>query len=448
MHHINLGRQRTALVVLSLFLGILSTVAQDIPKDTITELQTEFTQEYNKPFVKATPSLSLGDLPESLEDAFSSLVQNRYKEYYTLSGIQTGVNKKDLSHTLTGEELYRKRLKALECTIPLDCNSVVVEAIEMYTTRFSTFMGGMLARSTYYFPMMEEILDSYKLPLELKYLAIVESALNPTAVSRRGATGLWQFMLSTGKVFGLHIDSLIDERRDPVKSTHAMCQYFKDMYALYGDWLLAIAAYNCGPGNINRAIRRADGNTNFWKIFPYLPKETRSYVPFFIAAYYTMAYYREHDIHPETVTIPLAVDTVHLNRRFSFGEISEMIGISVEQLKHLNPAYRRQIIPGNRNTQLLTLPQPFISRFLDKREAIQAYEAEHPEVIAQREEKERKETTPDIPNLKYTYYTVKNGDTLGGIARRFRGTTVAKIRKANGLKGTQIHIGQRLRIPR
>lgn len=432
----------------------------------------------------------IGRLPESFELTLDSLLNRRYKEYYNLAKPD-----KPTPETRTLDQLYQKRLHAMESDIPLTYNPVVRQAIDLYVNKRSGLLSSMLSKATYYFPIIETALDRNGLPLELKYLAIVESALNPTAVSRAGATGLWQFMLPTGKAYGLHIDSMIDERCDPHKSSQAMADYFKDMYALYGDWMLAIAAYNCGPGNINKAIRRSGGKTDFWQIYQYLPRETRSYVPFFIAAFYAMEHYQEHDIRPNRVIMPLATDTVHIHSKLSFSALSDMTGVDLDLIRELNPKYKREIIPGNNGAQILRLPASDACQFsVQKDSLIQSYLAAEKEAkrtithtvskgetldkiakkygITQEEILEwneletnatiksgqrlrillpdsyvEQQVKPQKATANYRYYTVKRGDTLSGIAKKFRGTSVAKIRKANGIRGNMIRAGQKLKIP-
>ena len=391
----------------------------------------------------------LGRLPESFSMETDSLLNARYREYYSYSK-KNAVPKSDAK---SSDELYRSRLRAMESAIPLPYNDVVREAIELYVGGRGALISKMLARSAMYFPIIEEELDRQRLPLELKYLSIVESALNPSAVSRAGATGLWQFMLRTGKIYGLHIDSLVDERMDPQKSTRAMAAYFKDLYGIYGDWLLAIAAYNCGPGNVNKAIQRAgEGRKSFWDVYRFLPRETRSYVPFFIAAYYAMEHYEEHDINPSLVRLPLATDTVHVNRRLTFRDISHAINIPVEQIEELNPAYKKDIIPGNNGTMVLTLPTAYATAFVEKMPALasaakETYEEAQKEAEEfQKQPPKEKKTKKKAPSKRY--YKVKKGDTLIGIARRYKGVTVNEIRRANGIRGNNIKPGQRLVIPR
>ena len=382
----------------------------------------------------------LGRLPESFDMALDSLLNARYKEYYSLSKPHRQASKRELE---SKDQLYRDRLAQMESAIPLTYNPAVREAIDLYVNRRSNLMSLMLSRATYYFPIIEEELDRQGLPLELKYLAIVESALNPTAVSRMGATGFWQFMLRTGKIYGLTINSVIDERMDPRKSTRAMCEYFKDMYALYGDWMLAIAAYNCGPGNINKAIRRSGGKRDFWEIFPYLPRETRSYVPFFIAAFYSMEYYREHDIRPSAIHIPIATDTVHLARRCTTRELAEITSVSLDTIELLNPMYKKGIIPGNQQSQVIVLPAQAAIDFASNKEK---YFASH-----HKSEAKEENNASDIDEVqtadseREVTYRVRRGDSLGSIARRYHVTT-AQIKAWNGLRSNMIHPGQRLVI--
>ena len=382
----------------------------------------------------------LGRLPESFDMALDSLLNARYKEYYSLSKPHRQASKRELE---SKDQLYRDRLAQMESAIPLTYNPAVREAIDLYVNRRSNLMSLMLSRATYYFPIIEEELDRQGLPLELKYLAIVESALNPTAVSRMGATGFWQFMLRTGKIYGLTINSVVDERMDPRKSTRAMCEYFKDMYALYGDWMLAIAAYNCGPGNINKAIRRSGGKRDFWEIFPYLPRETRSYVPFFIAAFYSMEYYREHDIRPSAIHIPIATDTVHLARRCTTRELAEITSVSLDTIELLNPMYKKGIIPGNQQSQVIVLPAQAAIDFASNKEK---YFASH-----HKSEAKEKDSAPDIDeeqaadSEREVTYRVRRGDSLGSIARRYHVTT-AQIKEWNGLRSNTIHPGQKLVI--
>ena len=240
----------------------------------------------------------------------------------------------------------------------------------MYSVRRREQVAYMLTLGDYYFPLFEEMLDRHGLPLELKYLPVIESALNPVAVSRMGATGLWQFMLKTGQGYGLEVNSLVDERRDPYKSTEAAVRYLKDLYSIYGDWNLVIAAYNCGPGNVNKAIARSGGKQDYWEIYYRLPRETRGYVPAFIAANYIMNYYAEHNICPMKPNDFQALDTVHVNQEIHFGQIAEILDIPVNELQRLNPQFKRDIVPGNYKPYALVLPTKKMIAFIDKKDEI------------------------------------------------------------------------------
>jgi membrane-bound lytic murein transglycosylase D len=281
--------------------------------------------------------------------------------------------------------------------------------------------------------------------MELKYLPIIESALNPRAVSRQGATGLWQFMLATGKTYGLEQNSLVDDRRDPVKSTWAAARYLKDLYAIYQDWNLVLAAYNCGPGTINKAIRRAGGTSDYWRIYNFLPKETRGYVPAFIAANYIMTYYCEHGICPMATEWPAATDTITVTRNLHLGQVAEVCGVELEQLRGLNPQYKRDIVPGQSQPSVLRLPQSAVNAFIDSGDSIYAYKAD--EYLTKRQLVDVNETGSRAakPSGKATYHKVRKGDTLGGIAKKY-GVSVAQLRRVNNLKGNNIAVGKNLKI--
>ena len=311
----------------------------------------------------------------------------------------------------------------------------------------------MLGLSDYYFPIFEGELDAAKLPLELKFLPIIESALTPTAISRAGAAGLWQFMISTGRMYNLEINSLVDERFDPIKSTKAAARYLKELYSIYGDWNLAIAAYNCGPGGVNKAIRRAGGKQDFWEIYPYLPKETRAYVPIFIAANYSMIYYEEHNLCPKTVRLPKMTDTIMVNKRIHFQQISSVLKMPVEEIRLLNPQYKRDIIPGDIKPYSICLPMNYANQFIEKINEIYTYKSES--LIIRRDEtllpvvdepKSVERTSSKSRRGGYTYHVVKRGQTLSGIAKKYH-VTVPQIKKWNSLgKKTKIVKGQKLKI--
>lgn len=373
-------------------------------------------------------------------------------------------------------EIYVERLSRMQTAIEMPYNDIVRSYIDRYTQRMRHGVSVMLGACNFYMPIFEEALESYQVPLELKYLPIIESALNPGATSRVGAAGLWQFMIGTGKRYGLEVTSLIDERRDPIKSSYAAAHYLHELYKIFGNWTLAVASYNCGPGNVSKAIKRAGGETDFWAIYPYLPKETRGYVPAFIAATYVMTYYCDHNICPVETRLPAATDTLMISRPLHFKQIAQATGLDIEEIKALNPQYRTNSIPGNSHPCTLRLPMDAINTFLEAGDSI--YGDTSNEYFTNRREIffNEKGQVIDKPNgdlaadgdnanaaeqaaankyakapakkpapKKSKTVKVKPGDTLGSIAARNH-TTVAKIKKANGLRSDMIKPGQSLRI--
>jgi len=343
------------------------------------------------------------------------------------------------------DSAYTRRLHSMPTVMELSYNSVVRKYIEMYADRKREQVSYMLALGDYYFPMFEQALDRHGLPLELKYLPVIESALNPVAVSRAGATGLWQFMLRTGKGYGLEVNSLVDERRDPHKATDAAARYLKDLYAIYGDWNLVIAAYNCGPGNVNKAIARSGGKRDYWQIYHHLPRETRGYVPAFIAANYIMNHYADHNICPaHTYNTSVALDTVQVNERIHLAQIAGVLNISVNELRRLNPQFRKDIIPGDFKPYSLVLPSEKMYAFIDKGTEITNYQRS--QYLTHRSNTdgylEGYETSVS-GNSTNVYYRVKKGDNLSAIARR-NGITLSQLKSWNGLRSNRIGIGKRL----
>ena len=342
------------------------------------------------------------------------------------------------------DSVYIDRLSRIPSIIEMPFNDIVKKHIEAYTTRLRNKVSFILAAANFYMPLFEEALDTYDLPLELKYLPIIESALNPTALSRQRASGLWQFMLRTGKIYGLENNSLVDERRDPIKSTWAAARYLKDLYNIYKDWNLVLAAYNCGPGNVNKAIRRAGGTTDYWEIYPFLPKETRGYVPGFIAANYVMHYYCEHGICPLETQLPATSDTIHIHKDLNLNQVAGVCNIDIEQLRSLNPQYKKDIVPGNSKPYVLRLPNNTANQFIELQDSIYAYKAN--QYLGKRKTVAVKETVTGKGNSKNaTYHKIRRGDTLGGIAARYR-TTVSQLRKLNNIKGNNITAGKTIRI--
>jgi membrane-bound lytic murein transglycosylase D len=339
------------------------------------------------------------------------------------------------------DEVYIERIKKMNSFITLPYNEIVRNYIILYSEKMPTRMAHMLGLCNYYMPIFEEILNRYDMPEELKAMTIIESAMNPRATSRVGAKGMWQFMYGTAKQYGLHIDSFVDERMDPVKSAEAAVQFLQDAYEIFGDWNLAIASYNCGAGNVNKAIRRAGGKRDFWSIWPYLPRETRGYVPAFVGALYTMRYYKEHGIRPEAVGMPVAVDTFYINKQLHLKQVSELTGAPLEELKDLNPQYRHEIIPGHEREYILRLPYNYTNLFIEFEDSVYKHKADvyfNPATIKK---------IKDGGDGELIIYKVKSGDYLGKIAGKYR-VSVAQIKKWNNLKSNDIRVGQRLTIYR
>lgn len=381
--------------------------------------------------------------PESFETDTQELLDNWYLQNYTVID-QSGAELPDVPTT---DADYIERLKKLPTVIEMPYNSVVRNYIDMYTQRRRQLVEEMLRLSLYYTPIFEQALEKEGLPLELKYLPVIESALDPNAVSRAGATGLWQFMLRTAKSLGLEVNSLVDERRDPIRSSEIAAKYLKQLYEIYGNWSLAIASYNCGPGNVNKALRRAGGeNKDFWDIYFYLPAETRGYVPAFIAANYVMTYYADHDLGRSLAIRPITTDTVHVNHRVHFNQIASVLDIPIEEIRVLNPQYRKDEIPGDIHPYALTLPSQQIYSYIVSEDSIIARDAA---LYARRTVVEPNDgTTTTIDGdtqLTVIRHKVKSGETLSKIARHY-GVSTASIKKWNNLRSNRILRGQQLKI--
>ena len=348
--------------------------------------------------------------------------------------------------TTLPDSVYKARLQALPCVIELPYNERITAFILRYVKRSPKQVARMMRMSEYYFPIFEEALGRYNLPYELKYVPIIESALNPMARSHAGAAGLWQFMPATGKLFGLEINSLVDERMDPLKSTEAACRFLSSMFAVYHDWNLVIAAYNCGSGNVNKAIRRAGGKRDFWSIYPFLPRETRNYVPIFIAANYAMNYGQEHGICKAPAEKTMITDTICTTRRMHLQQVSENLGIEMDELRRLNPQYSRDILPGG-STYTLCLPSEKAGLYIDQEDSIIAYKADSL-INNRRAEIDMAKVTSVSGAYRVngvTYYTIKNGDSLSTIAKKFH-CTVKQLKQWNGLKNDNIRAGKKLKI--
>ena len=433
------------------------------------------------------------DLPEGMSVSCDSLINEWMAKKYLYP--DTTCANPDYNPTFTTEE-YQERLRRLPVVMEMPYNSVVQKFIDQYSGRLRRTVSYALGAGNFYIPIFEEALDYYGLPLELKYLPVIESALEPKAKSPAGAVGLWQFMLATGKRYDLKVNSLIDERQDPYKSSWAAARYLRDLYKIYRDWNLVIAAYNCGPTNVNKAIHRANGVRDYWTIYPYLPSETRGYVPAFIAANYIMNYYCEHNICPMKTKIPITTDTVTIMRDLHMQQVAELCNVDVEAIQALNPQYRTQLIPGSSGPMTLRLPTETLNTFIDLKDSVYNYRVDElltrrscVEVddrldnrsVASKRRAARQQSASESSsssrrsasksssrkssrssssksssrssrsskkskNAKSSASaTVRKGDTLIEIAHR-NGTTVEKLRKKNKIKGNMIKPGQKLKV--
>lgn len=433
------------------------------------------------------------DLPEGMSVSCDSLINEWMAKKYLYP--DTTCTNPDYNPTFTTEE-YQERLRRLPVVMEMPYNSVVQKFIDQYSGRLRRTVSYALGAGNFYIPIFEEALDYYGLPLELKYLPVIESALEPKAKSPAGAVGLWQFMLATGKRYDLKVNSLIDERQDPYKSSWAAARYLRDLYKIYRDWSLVIAAYNCGPGNVNKAIHRANGVRDYWTIYPYLPSETRGYVPAFIAANYIMNYYCEHNICPMKTKLPVTTDTVTITRDLHMQQVADLCNIEVEAIKALNPQYRTQLIPGSSGPMTLCLPTETLNAFIDLKDSVYNYRADelmtrrsNVEVndkldnrsVAARRRASRSSSADNESSTTTSHSsrsssrssrssssrssktskrgrnsksskkvstktaTVRSGDTLIDIARR-NGITVEKLKKKNKIKGSMIKPGQKLKV--
>ena len=404
---------------------------------------TIFTQTVNDSIQKSiTESDLFSDYDIALID--SLLLDSRFKSplYNSFNYNIDGINNKDISDVSLSSEVLKQRLANIDAKTPFDIqyNPALEKVIKSYLKYRKRYYPALMAKATYYFPMFEKYLDNYDIPLEMKYLAIVESSLNPTAKSRVGATGLWQFMYATGMQYKLKVSSYVDERQDPLKATIAACQYLSDLFKIFGDWDLALAAYNSGPGNVSKAIKRSGGYRNYWNIRPFLPRETAGYVPAFYATMYLFEYQKEHQLVPKTPQIRyFETDTIRVKKTISFDQVSEITGISSELIKFLNPSFKLNIIPFvSEKNYAITLPVKNILAFLDKELDLYA--------LTKTDNAKREKPLPKYFEMdKRIRYRVRSGDFLGKIANRF-GVRISDIKRWNRLKSTRLKIGQRLSI--
>lgn len=377
-------------------------------------------------------------IPADMERNYDQLLFDWNKQFLP----SRNCSKQNDDNIVYPDSVYINRLYAMPTIMEMAYNQVTRAYIDMYSERRRAQVEYMLAIGKYFFPIFEQALDKYNIPMELKYLPVIESALNPVAISRVGATGLWQFMAPTGKRYDLEVNSLVDERRDPVKSSEAAARYLKDMYAIYGDWNLVIAAYNCGPGNVNKAIRRSGGKRDYWEIYPYLPKETRGYVPAFIAANYIMNYYKSHNLCPLEYSYKDNTDTVHVNKNIHLQQIADVLNISLEKLREMNPQYKSDIIPGDFKEYAICLPTKKICDFVSKEDSIFAYRTDeflvHRKIV-------NFETLQDEYVSRTVYYKSRRGETVAQVARKY-GVSASDIKKWNGLRSNRLSKGVNLAI--
>ena len=427
------------LLILFPFARLLAQIQTTTPQADTIEQDDPRIHDANsgKTVVEESTVMEMLDLVSSLsttQDVYLAIDKKEWNKY--------GFNEGDVP--VYPDSIYMKRIQALahETTVPLTFNAHVKSFIELYANRLRQQTSRMLGLSYVYFPMFEEYLSRYDLPLELKYLAMVESALNPTAGSKAGAKGLWQFMRGTGAEYGLKVTSLIDDRFDPEKETEAACQYMQSLYSRYEDWFLVLAAYNSGPGTVNKAIIRAGGVKNYWAIWPYLPAETRGYVPAFIAVTYVMNYAPEHNLYPlDPGLLMHGTDTVMVSDRVGFNQINECIGVPVTDLVFFNPQYTKRIVPGSKDYPYpLRMPTKYALRYTQLEDSIYSYVNHNQK--AQEVVEEKVEAVSDS-----FVHVVKKGESLGSIARKYH-VTVASLKKWNHLKRDTLHVGQRLTIYR
>lgn len=412
------------LLLLALGLQPISLKASSETPPEQADTTTVFTIAADDPIVAMLDSLAALKVFQNIENRMDTSITRKFD--FPVSFVP-----------VYDDSVYAARISRLNDNSPFSLvyNSSVKAFIDLYAMRQRGLTERVLGLGQLYFPYFEEQLDRFDLPLELKYLAVIESALNPTARSRAGASGMWQFMYHTGRMYGLNVNSYVDDRCDVTRSTIAACEHFIDLYKIYGDWQLVIAAYNSGPGNVNRAIRRAGGVKDFWLIRQYLPRETRNYVPAFIAVTYVMEHAEEHNLYAlPPVYSHLDVDTIMVRQQLSLSTVSELLDIPMDHLRYLNPAFRKNVIPNNTDKPyVLNIPREYTAMFLSNEEAI--YNFRTPEQLRQEVLAAQVEET--------TIHVVRSGENLGAIARKYR-TSVAEIQRLNNMRGTVIRIGQRL----
>jgi len=444
MKKINLGIQILMLLICTINASAQINAIQLTTSNIASEAKTLDS-------LKCAPkdSFSVDNLDNILSDKLDSMSNTWYvQKAFPVDSLEKSFSSDTLQMDLP-DSVYISRLQNLDSYIPLPYNVLVKKFINFYLNRRRGQVSIMMGLTNYYFPLFEEALARYDLPAELKYLPIIESALNPKIVSRAGASGLWQFMYGTAKMYGLEINSYIDERNDPVKSTDAAARYLRDLYAIYGDWHVVIAAYNCGPGNINKAVRRSGGKQSYWEIYSRLPKETRGYIPIFIAANYVMNHAKEHNLYPVQPSFKMMTDTIVLNSYLNFEQIAANLDIPVQEIRQLNPQYKRDVIPAKSDKPyVLKLPVDKISPFIDNQTQIFAYNRDKyfpNNQIALVKEERGSSRYYNTEGKKKIVYTVQSGDSPGKIAGKFK-ISSKNLCEWNSIRHNVIKAGQKLTI--
>ena len=457
---------KSYLKVIASSLVLFSTLTLQAQTDSLRSRTTS-------PLSLASALLDPITLPTSLDKDVEALLEQWYRGYGVHKGARTNslVTPSSVAVPYTPDSVYIRMLNRMPTAMHFSYNPLIRESIELYLYKRRGLLSSMLSLADLYFPEIEVTLDKNGLPMELRYLVIVESALNPKAISPAGAAGLWQLMLPTGKIYGLSINSLVDERMDPIKSTEAACRFLKDLYNIYGDWWLVLAAYNCGPGNVNRALKRTGvSKANFWDIYRYLPNETRRYIPLFIGAYFAMHYHREYGIYPRELGRPLATDYYTASHRVTFERIAELTGVDQETISAFNPQFRRGIIPGNNTPYPVRLPLSAILKLDSIGEGVSSPELrvnlegpnstskkgrqdiqeedEELEVSTKRGRKSKKSKQSKKEKAskgQASQHRVHSGETLSSIARKY-GVSVSELKRSNGLSSDRLSVGQKITV--
>lgn len=412
------------LMLLAILFGMSITVQAQIE----TEPEDEVDEEDEIVVIDQSGNEEIIEFPEAMTYDLDSLLNEYMAKTYLTSGDCNMRNE----NPHYPEEVYIERLSRMPTVMEMAHNNVVQQFIDRYASRLRGTIAYCLGAGNFYMPIFEEALETYQIPLELKYLPVIESALNPKAVSRVGAAGLWQFMPATGRQYNLQMNSLVDERRDPIKASYAAAHLLSDLYKVFGDWNLVIAAYNCGPGNVSKAIQRSGGSKDYWQIYPYLPRETRGYVPAFIAANYMMTYYSLHNICPMSSRLPAQTDTVMVTKKIHLEQIAKVLNVDIEMLRALNPMYRHDIIPGNTEPYALRLPLSDVNRYIENEDAICNYRAN--ELLTNRTIVEVNDYTPTYYHKSKRSYKKGRKGRIGRHSKARHGGKKATAKKGRATK--------------